>query len=238
MSYQRPTGQPIDLEAPPAPTRTPVVFEPPYPLVDRTEVWLATSGGGPSWGGVCVGLSEDDDEYPSAGMLSGASTWGALVDDLPAAAPGWDEDGCARVLLRDGGTLGCGDEASARRGATLAYVGTGNDYELLAYAHARLLGREADAHLYELSGGLYRGAYSTPPRAHRAGDSFLLLRGRLLRIPIEPRLIGWPVYLKLVAVNPCGEGAGDPADVEPIVHHVEGVFLRARDPERFALGLG
>lgn len=218
------------------------MFEPVWPLVHESELWIAMAGPS-SWGGAHVHWSEDDDEYFPFGSVSAGSVWGALLDPLPAL-----DDGCHlrqldsrfRVLLHGNVELPAASVESALGMRSKAYVGSGNDYEVLGYTMTRFVEQTDDGVVYECSGFLHRGLYGTgrtaphsdAVRAHVAGEQFAKLDKKLLRMPFEDRLVGTDLYLKFQSYNAVADpdSTDELVDVEPIVVAIEGKYLR--DPRR------
>lgn len=215
-------GPAIVLNQAPAPCRPPIVFEPPQVLARGTALWVVTTGPREDWGGAYVAWSEDGDEYhPVHPPIGPKAVCGTLLDPLPGSHwPVHRLTDSVRVALDDEGVLAAKDEDAARRLQTLCYLGDWQGaYELVAFSGARLLERTDDgAHVYALSGLLWRGAYGTTVRAHPIGTRFARLDDSVAKIALEDRLIGWPLYLKVMSLNAVGDmdSLEDPADAEPI----------------------
>ena len=221
-------GPAIVLNQAPAPSRPLIVFEPPVALAKGCALWVVTTGPREDWGGAYVAWSEDGDEYHAVHPPIGPkAVCGALLDPLPASYwPVHRLTDPVRVALDDEGILAAKDEDAARRLQTLCYLGDWQGgYELVAFSRARLLERTTDgAHVYALSGLLWRGAYGTPMRAHPIGTRFARLDDAVCKIELEDRLVGWPLWLKVMSLNAVGEmeSLEDPADAEPISVVVQG----------------
>ncbi len=213
-ALQPPTGASIQWEQP-APRHTALfAFAPPARLTPAPALWLAATGPA-GWTGAGVVLAEDDDHYEPVGQLM-RGTLGHLADPLCAAAvDGWSGLAGLTVELAERGMLDYFSLAACLRGQSLCCVGTATAYELVAYTAAVLEGLVGRAHQYRLSGWLRRGLYGTPIRDWPAGTSFLRCDAAVLRLPIEPRLCGWPLYLKLGAINAYGEGPDSAQEGEP-----------------------
>src|SRR5207249_2637055 len=89
--------------------------------------------------------------------------------------------------------------------------------EFVVYQTARLLAGTEESRRYQLQDALVRGCYRTRARAHPAGAPFLLCDRAVLRVPLERRLLGHPVYLKACAFNAYGESPEDPSEVTPVI---------------------
>lgn len=96
-----------------------------------------------------------------------------------------------RVYLNTGQLLG-GTQADADNFTTLAIV----DSEVVSYETATL---KSDGG-YEL-GYLRRGAYGGTNANHLNGAPFARLDQAILRIPVDPSLIGTTVYMKFLSIN-------------------------------------
>jgi hypothetical protein len=215
---QPPTGAWTDFDRPAPGVLQVVFFEPPWPsdLCDGPELWVAATGG-PEWGAGTVLFSEDDDLYAPVERVRRA-TLGHLLDPLPATADAVTHlDSSVGIATCLGGEFPPFSLAAMFRKQSLLFVGGAEDYELVAYTAANLRAtREGDARIYDLTGFLRRGLYGSRPRPWPVGT--LVLRcDRAVAIPLERRLLGWDVYVKILSENTSGEGQEDAQDVEPII---------------------
>lgn len=208
-------GAAIVTEGAPGAMPPPVVCQVPWLLAEGPALWFAATGP-PSWGGCHVLLSEDDDEYESAGTLTGASTMGVLLDALRLGTDG------VRVLVYGDAELTSGDVASVRRRQRLCLITTGERSECLVYQTARLLEQTPEGRVYRLQDAMLRGAYGTPTLTHPAGASFVRCDRHVLRVPVERRLVSHLVYLKCAPFNAYGESAEDPGEAAPILVRIRG----------------
>jgi hypothetical protein len=215
----------VDFGIAPGPVRDALVFEPIAPLVTQPELWVAGWGPAQQWGGAAVFLAESvDGPYIAAGSLRGSATMGELLDLLDER-PTPDRTSVARLRLYAGALIP-GDQSDARLLRRLLYIGHGNTYELVSHSAAEFLGSVgADGSTWRLSTYLERGVSGTQPLRHTVGTRVVRLDDGVLRVPIDPRLIGRQVWLKLVPYNVFGAEVLGVEDVTPVAHYVEGRFL-------------
>lgn len=205
-------GYTPDYKIDPGDSNAPVIFEPPYALAGRTEVWLGTSGGS-DWGGCEVHVSTDGTSYTKIGSINSKARHGVLTAQLPF---GYDPDTTHTLsvdLTTSGGTLQSATQNDADLLTTLAYVGG----ELIAYANATL----TNVGKYDLT-YLRRGAYGTTVDAHAMNSKFMRLDGAVFRYALPTNMVGKTIYIKLPAFNVYGTQLQDIADVIPYSHSVTG----------------
>lgn len=239
--FQPSLGESIQTDAPAGPAHPPILWEPPWPLVERPELWVLQTGS-PTWGGAQVFLSDDDDDYDTHGaMVSSLMTTGTLLDPIPSApAEGLFEPVTFRIQFhvpRDFPACTVAD-AIARRSDLL--IGSPIP-EVVAPTQTRLLATDdGGCPTYECSGPLVRSGYGTGRASdwslvgHEAGTPVGRLCRNVCRIALAPRQVGRTLWLKLTAQNEYADpdGMDEPARTEPIAHAVQGLFYQ-RDPRRF-----
>lgn len=227
LSYatQATAGFAHDYNVPAGALNQPAIFEAPFTLTDGRLVLYVCASGDNNWGGAAVFFSEDGVQYRSLGAIADPAIHGAVLSGTLTAgiaAGGLDTVGALTVALFDNAALPTVSAPEADALATLCYHGRGNDYELFAYDVPTFLGADPPRARYQIGPGrLRRGVYQTTPRAARVGDQFAVLSSGIT-IPIDPRLIGATVYLKLIPHNVYGTGQADLTEVDPIEWRVEG----------------
>ena len=238
--YQPSAGSHIGTESRPGRALAPLCFEPPWPLVSRPELWIATVGD-PAWGGAQVLVSEDDDDYRQyGGELSADMTLGTLLDPIPPA-PAHEVYAPVtfRVRITPGSDWPSVTPARGMARATDHYLADATG-EVIATTMTRLVGVDADAPVYECSGPLMRGGYGTGRArdwslvGHEAGTPLVRLDREVFRYVLEARHVGQTLFFKLAAQNVYADpdSTQEPTDVEPVAFDVRGVFYR-RDPRRW-----
>lgn len=158
-----------------------------------------------SWPGATFNRGDDGETYDEA--LGGvapdeAATIGYAVDALPdALATVWDRRSVLTVTVLDG-VLTSVTEGEAKAGANLAAIRSGDDWELINYATATLVGDKT----YEIS-TLLRGRRGTERATggHAAGDTFVVLAD-LPRATLGADEVGEVTY-----VRPTTDGGPDGA---------------------------
>lgn len=199
----------------------PVIFEPPGPLVNALEVWLAISGL-VNYGGCNVWVSFDGETYKKVGSTYGSARQGLLASDLPIGAS-IDEINTLDVDVSQSKVeLLSGTQDDARNWRTVCYV----DGELIAYEVADLVG----PNLYALS-YLARGAYGTDIRFHAAGTKFSRLDQAIYTYPFTLGDIGKTIHLKFQAFNTFGGGIQDLADLDAYSYVIKGSALNSYLPD-------
>lgn len=229
-SYQQGQGFYANYNADPGDVNTPVIFEPPAELAESLEVWLAVSGGA-MWGGCIVWVSQDGETYQQVGKITGGSRQGYVDAALPAvtlASSGLTIDQTNTLsadISLSGGQLLSASQSDAQALATLCYLGSGNTYELLAYANAALV----TTNFYNLS-YLVRGAYDSPILSHVAGEQFARIDSSVFEYSYTQDLIGTKLYVKLLSFNVYGGGQQSLSDVEPFTFTLQGLALSSPLP--------
>lgn len=238
--HQDPLGQCIGLEGRAGAALPPVLFEPPWPLVEHPELWIATAGDH-AWGGAILFVSEDDDDYRrEAGRLSAEMTIGTLLDPIPAAPAHHAHTAVPfRVQWHGCAEMPAATPAQAIARYTDCYIGTQEGYEIVATTATQLVGTVDEDHVYQCSGPLIRGGYGTGRcrdwslMDHEAGARVVRLDRAVFRFGLEMRHVGQPLWFKLAPQNAYGDAEGnDPAELEPIRVDVQGTFYQ-RDPRRW-----
>jgi len=206
----------------------PVIFEPPFGLVNDPEVWIGVAAGGPNWSGADVWLSTDGVSYRFAGTVTPGAAAGVLTAALAAVTPapvGQTIDNTHTLSINIGASdqiIPTASIADAVALNTLSYV----DGELLAFANANLT---SAAH-YDLT-YLVRGAYNTVPGLHAIGSQFLKLDQGVLKIPVTPDRIGQLLYVKLLSANIFGGAKQTLADVSAYAYTVQGEAIAGPLPD-------
>ena len=198
---------------------SPVVFEPPTALSGAPQVWLATSGSAPGWGGADVFVSLDGLNYERAGQITQKAIHGTLSATLATSAVSPDTVNTASVNLTvSAGTLNGGSTIDADALVTLCWVGG----ELLAYRDATLTA----ANQYDLD-YLVRGAYGSAIGAHAAGSAFVRLDDAVLKLDYPAEWVGQTIYIKMLSWNEFGGGKQTLADVTATTYTIQGEALPA-----------
>lgn len=200
-----------DFNVDPGNAVPPTIFEAP---VERTttglEVYLATTGLSPNWGGCRVWCSLDGDTYREVGYLIGGSRFGRLTGPVSG--------GVLPVVLNKGQLLS-GTAGDAQALETLFYVG-GASPEYAAYTTATLTGALA----YNLS-GLVRGAFSTSQAAHASNDAFVRIDDGVARSgPLDLSYIGKTISFKLTSFNVYRAAEQSLADVPAYSYQITGAM--------------
>lgn len=198
----------------------PVIFEPPGPLVNALEVWLAVSGL-VNYGGCNVWVSYDGDTYKKVGSMYGNARQGVLADALPSGAAIDTVNTLNVDVSQSKAELLSGSQDDARNLRTVCYV----DGELIAYEVADLTGTNA----YSLS-YLVRGAYGTTIGGHAAGTKFSRLDQAIYQYPFAIGDIGKTIHLKFQAFNTFGGGIQDLADIDSYTYVIKGSALNSYLP--------
>jgi Putative phage tail protein len=228
--YQQGQGFNADYNADPGDVNDPVIFEPTAELAESLEVWMAVSGG-PLFGGCEIWVSQDNESYQNIGKTTGSTRQGYVDATLPAvtlATSGLTIDQ-ANTLSADvslsGGQLLAASQSDAQSLATLCYLGSGNNYELVAYQNSVLL----TENFYNLS-YLIRGAYDSPIVDHEAGEQFARIDSSVFKYTYTQDRIGTLLYIKLLSFNIYGGGQQNLADVDPYIFNLQGVALSSPLP--------
>ena len=205
-------GYTPDYKIDPGDSHTPIIFEPPFALAGRTEVWLGTSGGS-DWGGCEVHVSTDGSSYTKIGTITAKARHGALTAILPFGTDPDTTHTMAVDLTASGGELQSATHNDADLLTTLSYVGG----ELVAYADATLT---AVGH-YDLT-YLRRGAYGSTVEAHAVNSKFMRLDGAVFRYAVPTNMLGKTLYVKLPAYNVYGTQLQDLSSVTAYSYAVTG----------------
>jgi Putative phage tail protein len=229
-SYQQGQGFNANYNADPGNINPPAMFEPTAELAEDLEVWLAVSGGA-LWGGAYVWISQDNETYQQVGKITGGSRQGYVDAPLPAvtmSGSGQTIDQTNTLsadISLSGGQLLSASQSDAQALATLCYLGSGNTYELLAYANAALV----MTNFYSLS-YLVRGAYDSSILAHAQGEQFARIDSSVFKYPYTQDKIGTTLYVKFLSFNVYGGGQQGLSDVEPVTFTLQGLALSSPLP--------
>ncbi len=178
------------------------------------ELWLATAGGS-NWGGCDVYVSLDNITYSLQGTQKVPARMGIVAtNQLPTHSDPDTANTLTVDLSASGATLTSGtrDDADSLRSLCVVNLSpnlsmNGAGQELIAYGTATLV----SANVYTLS-YLRRGAYgSKTALPHLVGAPFArldYLSDGILRIQVNPNLIGKTIYIKLVSFNKYGAYGG------------------------------
>lgn len=217
-AFQKAAGFSVDYNVAPGNVNTPIVFEPPGPLVQALDIFVAASGANPNWGGAEVWASTDSVVYKRVGTITTPSRMGVLSAALPAGAAVDTTDTLAVDLSQSRGTLLSGTQDDAKHLVTLCYV----DGEWLAYQTAQLTALNK----YNLT-YLVRGAYGSPIGAHLQGAAFTRVDQNIVQFPFSANQIGKPLFLKFLSFNIYGGGLQGLADVPNYTYYPTGLAFRA-----------
>jgi hypothetical protein len=205
-NWQAAQGYAANYNTAPGSVQTPFIFTGPPLLVDAAggyEIWLAINGpsASSSWGGCNVYMSVDGGtRYEFVGRQLGGARYGTLTATL---ATGVDPDTTHTLAIAFNDTnksLVSASTAEYNNLASLIYV----DGEIMSYLNATLTGAGA----YNLT-SLRRGKYGSVIGAHLSGTRFVRLDGNILRIPIDPGMIGQTIKFKFASFNIYGGGLED-----------------------------
>jgi hypothetical protein len=147
-------------------------YSTPQFIFGATAVFAPTGTLDLNWGGVNIWISLNGVDYSLAGTLTSSSIVGLLTQPL-AAFGGANPDNTETLyvsLAASNGALEPSSDALARAGSSLFVVVDTNGFEAIAYTTATLV----SPFTYALT-GLYRGLYSSLPRAFSAGSQFLFV---------------------------------------------------------------
>ena len=188
----------VDFNAEPGNTDVPVIFQPPSDLTQNgLELWIAAKGLTSNWGGCTVYISDDNENYRTAGQITNNARIGALAANLTASG--------TSLEVTINGTMLSGSQQDAERGNTLLWI----DGECLSYQTATLLQNGN----YQLT-GLIRGQYNTTATAHSSGSTLVRCDEALLREPFLKEDIGKTIYLKFCSYNIFGAAEQTLAEVQ------------------------
>lgn len=132
-------------------------------------------------------------QEPITGLVAGAAVPASNTTGLFSLPAGGDPDqvNICRVYLYRGQLLG-GNQIDADTFATLAMI----DTELVSYQNATLA---ADGG-YDIS-YIRRGGYNSANVAHISGAPFMRMDSNIIRLPVDPSLIGKQVWFKFKSIN-------------------------------------
>lgn len=188
----------VDFNADPGNTAPPVIFQPPADLTQSgLEMWIAAKGLTSNWGGCTVYVSDDDENYRTAGQITNSARIGTLASNLTASG--------TSLEVTINGTMLSGSDQDAERANTLLWI----DGECLSYKTATLLQNGN----YQLT-GLIRGQYNTTATAHSSGSTLVRCDEALLHEPFLKEDIGKTIYLKFCSYNIFGAAEQTLAEVQ------------------------
>ena len=220
---QNPLATPVSGFTPPTNTFPPVIFEPPYQVVQNTggQIWMAVGGESGTWGGCQIWASIDGGiTYNYLTSTTGGSTVGTLTATLPTyggANP--DNTNTLSIDVTTSGTMQYFSTADAQNYVSLCYV----DGELLSFQSPLLTG----AGLYDLT-TLYRGAYGSEISAHASGGQFAQINKNVFKFTMPSNFAtGQVMYIKLPAYNVIGNALQDLSTVSPILYTITNVGRQA-----------
>lgn len=222
-SYQSGLGFNANYNISPGNVNTPVLFEPTAELAEALAVYMAVSGGS-LWGGCQVWISTDGETYQQVGKITGGSRQGfvdAALAAIPANFSGLTIDMLNTLqadLSLSGGQLLNASQADANNYATLCYLGSGNNYELLSYQNSVLISTDFYALTY-----LVRGGYDSPILSHIAGEQFARIDASIFQYQYTQNRIGTNLYIKLPSFNVYGSGQQSLSEVDPFIFQLQGV---------------
>ncbi len=188
----------IDFNPDPGFVEPPMIFQPPALMTSAdNEVWIATWGKNPNWGGCTVWVSDTNQYYKILGTIDNRARYGTLVEPMTQQAT------TMRISVGQGDFVSV-DVESAANGDTIMYV----DGEAMSYTTARLLSDGT----WQLS-GLIRGQYNSEQVSHNVGRPVCRCDGACLRSGLANTYLGKPVYFKFTSFNIFGGCEQSIADV-------------------------
>jgi hypothetical protein len=205
-NWQAAQGYAANYNTAPGSVQTPFIFTGPPLLIDAAggyEIWLAINGpsASSSWGGCNVYMSVDGGtRYEFVGRQLSGARYGTLTATL---ATGTDPDTTHTLSIAFNDTnkaMVSASTAEYNNLASLIYV----DGEIMSYLNATLTGAGA----YDLT-SLRRGKYGSVIGAHLSGTRFVRLDANIMRIPIDPGMIGQTLKFKFASFNIYGGGLED-----------------------------
>lgn len=206
-----------NYNASPGNALAPVIFEAPVALSssnDSLEVWLATGGTDPNYGGCEVWVSLTGSNFQRAAVLTGSSRFGVSTTALAAdTAPGVSAKSVG-VSLAAGGQLLSAAATDRDQLATLCYLGG----EFLSYDNVTLNGAGA----YTVGPSLNRGAYGSGQGARASGVPFVRCDAGVAKMPLTKDYIGKTLHIKLLAFNLYSANTQDLASVAEYTYTVTG----------------
>ena len=196
------------------------------------ELWIAAAGDSQYYGDCEVLISIDGGgSYESLGRLGGRSIIGTVSSTWTAGSDPDTTHDLSIDLTASRGTLQNWPQSATDSFVPLCVVegGAGSiPYELIAYDTAQLTA--ANQYTLKATGTgneLRRGVYGCPVLgagvAHAVGKKFVSLLGPLMKIALDPKLIGTTLYLKFLALNIYGQNEQLESAVTPVAYTVTGV---------------
>lgn len=195
----------------------PVIFEPPFQLVDDLQLWVAVSGSGSFWGGCAVWVSYDNANYRNVGTIFGAARHGVLSANFPAGAAIDIVNSLSVDMSVSRAELLSATQDDADNLRTLCWIDGG---ELIAYQTATLV----SANKYNLT-YLRRGAHSSPIQSHFPGQRFVRLDQAIFKYPFNIADIGKTIWIKFQSFNIYRGGYQDLADITAYNYMIGGTAL-------------
>jgi hypothetical protein len=189
----------IDHHGDPGAVTAPYLFRGPGFLCTSTqpEIWCAVTGIASNWGGCHVYLSNDNTTFTYYGTYSRISVYGKANGTLGANADP-DTTHTVNVSLNGSVQLLGGSVTDCDNLVNLAML----DNELISYQTSTLAGGPS----YTLGTKIRRGCYGTIIAAHAVNAPFVRLDEGILRMPVDPSMIGQTIYLKFLSFNIFGKG--------------------------------
>lgn len=219
-----------DYDADPGKIAEPVLFEPMAAMSGGDlELWIAATGQSDQWGGCTVWMSEDGGvDYRPVGQIVQRATMGKLQAALPELGATLDVRWTApagEVIEIETFT-----EAEGRRLTSALYIDGGSSpvipYEVVGYSVPTLTA--PNRYNLELEA---RAGFGTTAQIHRQGANVVRLDEAVLKLQMPERLVertGYvPLYFKFTSFNRFGGAEQSLEDVAPVIHILQGVYLRS-----------
>ncbi len=188
----------IDFNPDPGSIEPPMIFQPPALMTSAdNEVWIATWGKNPNWGGCTVWVSDTNQYYKRVGNIDNRARYGTLVEPMTQQAT------TMRISVGQGDFISV-DAESAKNGDTVMYV----DGEAMSYTTANLLSDGT----WQLS-GLVRGQFGSEQVGHEAGRAVCRCDETCLKSGLSNTYIGKTIYFKFTSFNIFGGCEQSLADV-------------------------
>jgi len=207
--------QPNGYVTPPI-VNTPIIFEPPYALVNTqgAQVSILTNGDPATFGGANIWLSTDGTTYYQIGAIGNQAIVGFVDTYLPTyGGTNPDNVNTLYVDISQGqGAMYSVSGTDAANGQSLCYVGG----ELIGYSNATLV----SAGRYALT-GLYRGMYGSSVSAHAINAPFGKYDNATFSYLLPTNFYeGQVVYFKFTSFNPQSQMELSLASVTPYVYTI------------------
>jgi hypothetical protein len=189
----------VNTRADPGAVAAPFIFRGPGFLVTgaNPEIWCAVTGVGANWAGCEVFMSNDGTTYAYVCTYARRAAYGNTTTTFANVADP-DTTSTLNVVLTGAAKLLGGTASDCNNLVTLSLVGD----ELIAYQSATL----AAGPSYNLGTRIHRGCYGTTIGSHAIGSQFTRLDENILRMPVDPSMIGKTVYIKFRSFNQFGKG--------------------------------